>query len=316
MRQPTVGQSATKVGATFEAETQLIKHNYDAYARHLINTERHNAGWMYRTTSGDWAWDQKDTVLIVCATSSAYPRKCPDMSWAKSRPALIHWSTNPISPNSFPATDESVCAHFAIVPTHNGNHPHYDMILRHIGQGLDKAVKRDEWCQQYGITTGYDFLLLWCAILVKDPKQHLPMLYLQPRRDNGKSAFHKGMGLLFFRGYVSGVLAMNEKFNKLLAGAILVYLDEEARIGRKRRKVKLYIDADKIEMRLMRTDPFMFDNFTHWIAAYNFTDGIYVEDGDERIIMVEVPTFTRRKVGLENDNAAGLESERADFSAR
>ena len=100
----------------------------------------------------------------------------------------------------------------------------------------------------------------------------------------------------------------------MLAGAVLVYLDEEKVDARKREKVKLYIDADRTSIRMMRTDSFMFANRTHWIAAYNFKDGVPVEDGDERIIMVHVPVLFndekddwdevmrdrpgRRKVGL------------------
>ena len=51
-------------------------------------------------------------------------------------------------------------------------------------------MKQDEWCQAYGITTGYDFLLLWCALVIQMPKQHLPMLYFySPKRNNGESTF-------------------------------------------------------------------------------------------------------------------------------
>ena len=31
--------------------------------------------------------------------------------------------------------------------------------------------------------------------------------------------------------------------------------------------------------------------FLDWAAAYNFANGVPVEDGDERIIMIEVPTL-------------------------
>ena len=100
----------------------------------------------------------------------------------------------------------------------------------------------------------------------------------------------------------------------MLAGAVLVYLDEEKVDARKAQKVKLYIDADRTSIRMMRTDSFMFANGTHWIAAYNFKDGVPVEDGDERIIMVHVPVlFNDEKDDWDEVMRDALEGERSDF---
>ena len=66
------------------------------------------------------------------------------------------------------------------------------------------------------------------------------MLYLySDKRDNGKSSLHKALGLLFARGCVEGVRTLNEQFNKMLAGAVLVYLDEEKVDAKCAQKVKL-----------------------------------------------------------------------------
>jgi hypothetical protein len=141
------------------------------------------------------------------------------------------------------------------------------------------------------------------------------MLYFySPERDNGKSAFYRALGLLFTRGFVEGVRALNEKFNKLLAGAVLVYVDEERVSRESAQKVKLYIDADEMTMRLMRTDSFMFTNYTHWIGSYNFTDGVCVEDGDERVIMIQVPTlYNEEKIPWKAVMLPALQEEKADF---
>ena len=262
-----------------------VKHDYDSVARHVV-AEKGNAGWFLKTNSGEWNCEPKDTVgNRVCDKFGISPKMLPYvMGEIAARPYLL--VNDPYRPEFLPGRKMNKFRAQLIIPTHGGNHPTYDMILRHIGRGIDEAVKKDEWCQQNGITTGYDFILLWCAIVIKLPRQHLPYaLPPQPRaRQRARALLHKGMGLLFSRGYVSGTLALNEKFNKLLAGAVLFYLDEEKVSAASGQKVKLWIDADYIEMRLMRTDPFMLDNFSHWIAAYNFTDGVYVEDGDERII--------------------------------
>ena len=119
-------------------------------------------------------------------------------------------------------------AQLSVAPTYGGKHEHYDKILRHVGKGLDDAVKNDPWCQRNQVKDGYTFVKIWCAMMFRDPAQHLPMLYLySAKRDNGKSSLHKALGLLFARGCVEGVRTLNEQFNKMLAGAVLVYLDEE-----------------------------------------------------------------------------------------
>jgi hypothetical protein len=141
------------------------------------------------------------------------------------------------------------------------------------------------------------------------------MLYLfSQARDNGKSVLHKGLGLMFKAGYVEGTKALNEKFNKALGGAVLVYLDEEKVSSEAGEKVKKYIEADNIILRLMRTDGFMYPNFSHWVAAYNFANGVPVEDGDERIIMIEVPTlYDEDKLDWKLKMRPALMAERTDF---
>ena len=65
---------------------------------------------------------------------------------------------------------------------------------------------------------------------------------------------------------------------------------------------------------MMRTDSFMFANRTHWIAAYNFKDGVPVENGDERVIMIHVPVlFDDEKDDWDEVMCPALETERSDF---
>ena len=57
-----------------------------------------------------------------------------------------------------------------------------------------------------------------------------------PERDNGKSSLHRALGLLFGSGYLEGTRMLNEQFNKAMAGAVLVYLDEEKVADKARRR--------------------------------------------------------------------------------
>ena len=206
-------------------------------------------------------------------------------------------------------------AQLAVAPTYGGNHPHYDRILRHIGAGLDDAVRNDPWCQEHGITEGRQYLQVWCALLFREPKQHLPMLYLfSQARDNGKSVLHKGLGLMFKAGYVEGTKALNEKFNKLLAGAVLVYLDEEKVSSEAGEKVKKYIEADNIILRLMRTDGFMYPNFSLLGCRLQLCQRCSGRGRRRTYHNDRSPDVIRRgQVGLEVDDAAGVMAERTDF---
>ena len=58
----------------------------------------------------------------------------------------------------------------------------------------------------------------------------------------------------------------------------------------------------------------MFANRTHWIAAYNFKDGVPVENGNERVIMIHVPVlFDDEKDDWDEVMYPALEAERSDF---
>lgn len=308
------GLGYRKLALTFEAERPKVFQDYDSVARHLV-TEKENAGWCMKTESGEWNFEPKDTVMDRVCDKFGIPSRdrAPIAGQIAATPYML--VNEPYQPEFLPGRKmNKFGAQLSVVAT-RGKHPHYDRILKHVGQGLDEAVEKDEWCQAHGITTGYDFVLLWCALVIQMPKQHLPMLYFySPERDNGKSAFYRALGLLFARGFVEGVRALNEKFNKLLAGAVVVYLDEEKVSRESAQKVKYYIDSDDMTMRLMRTDSFMFDNFTHWIACYNFTDGVSVEDGDERVIMAQVPTlYNEDKIPWKAVMLPALEEEKANF---
>jgi hypothetical protein len=311
------GLGFRKLVVTFDVEPNPEdEHDYDVVGRHVVTVEKENAGWLMRTDDKEWIFDAKDTVIDrVCDYFDIPSRQRSNVAGRiASRPYRL--VSEPYQPEFLPDRQwNKFGAQLAVAPTYGGIHPHYDRILRHVGAGLDKVVKENAWCQQWGITTGYQFLLLWCALLVRRPKQHLPMLYLYSyERDNGKSAFYKALGLLFAKGFVAGVSLLNERFNKMMAGAVLVYLDEEKISPEQGQKVKVYIDADNIPLRMMRTDAFMFPNVSHWIATYNFDDGVPVEDGDERVIMLEVPVlYDEDKIPWREVMLPALESERSDF---
>ena len=306
-----------KLIVSFEVEPAAEEqHDYDSAARHIITAERADAGWLMRTDDGNWSWEPKDTVKDRIGEQFGVVSRELHNAMGKISGSPYKLVNEPFQPEFLAGRQwNKFGAQLAVAPTYDHKHPHYDLIFAHAGRGLDAAVRADAWCVRHGVREGKDFLMLWTALLFQRPKQHLPLLYFySEERDNGKSAFFKSLGLLFTRGFVEGVRTLNEQFNKMLAGAVLVYLDEEKIDSKNAQKVKLYIDADQVSIRMMRTDTFMFDNFTHWIACYNFKDGLPVEDNDKRIIMVHVPQLLDdEKLDWITVMRPALEAEASDF---
>ena len=53
---------------TFETEpAPESQNNFDCAARHVVTTERENAGYLMRTSAGAWNWEPKDTVKDLLA---------------------------------------------------------------------------------------------------------------------------------------------------------------------------------------------------------------------------------------------------------
>jgi hypothetical protein len=306
-----------KLMLTFETEpAPESQDNFDCTARHVVTTERENAGYLMRSTAGAWNWEPKDTVEdLLAAKYNLNPQ-------ALTR-AIATVAANPYTLVNQPFQPEFLAgrkwnkfgAQLTVAPTYGKNHPHYDLILAHNGRGLDAAVQADPWCQRHNVKTGKQFLLLWCASMFQNPAQRLPMLFCySPERDNGKSSLHRALGLLFGSGYLEGTRMLNEQFNKAMAGAVLVYLDEEKVADKAAQKVKQYIEFETIPIRMMRTDTFNFTNTSHWIACYNYTDGVPVEDGDKRIIMIHVPLlYDDEKLKWDEEMKPHLEDEKSDF---
>lgn len=291
-------------------------NDLDSVVRHIVTTDKENAGWLMKAEDGNWIAEPKENCRdrIADRFDLKGPALAGAMGWLAANPYLL--VNEPFAPEFLPGRRwNKFGAQLAVAPTYGGNHPHFDAILKHVGSGLDQAVAADEWCQRHGVADGAQFLLLWAASRFQDPKQSLPLIYLYSKeRDNGKSSFHKSLNLLLKRGCVEGVRMLNEQFNKLMLGAVLVYLDEEKVDGKAAQKIKLYIDSDMISARLMRTDTFMFPNYSGWIACYNFKDGLPVEEGDERVIMVEVPLLHNDdKLPWREVMRPALEAEASDF---
>ena len=94
----------------------------------------------------------------------------------------------------------------------DGPTTHWDMVLNHIGRGLDAAVESDPWCQEYNLATGTGYLRLWIANLIREPARRLPMLAMySPEQGTGKSTLHLATAALFDENGFSTAMPPKER---------------------------------------------------------------------------------------------------------
>jgi hypothetical protein len=175
-----------------------------------------------------------------------------------------------------------------------GDHPHFDMILDHIGEDLNVAVSNSEWCRKGAIVTGADYLRCWIACLIHHTDQPLPYLFLSGPQNSGKSVFHECMSFLFSGGVCSASSALTSTFNSELVGCFLAYV-EERDLGDKRvgayAKIKEWVTGRKLDITEKFQTPYSAKNYLHFVQTSNDTTHLPLEDGDTRIVAIDVPSL-------------------------
>lgn len=175
-----------------------------------------------------------------------------------------------------------------------GDHPHFDLILDHIGTDLNDSVMDSDWCRKAGIVTGADYLRCWIACLIHHTDQPLPYLFLAGPQNSGKSVFHECCTFLFSSGIASANSALTSEFNGELAGCFLAYVEErdlaDKRAGAYAR-IKEWVTGRSIQIHAKYGTPFPAKNYLHFVQMSNNTTHLPLEDGDTRIMALDVPVL-------------------------
>jgi len=175
-----------------------------------------------------------------------------------------------------------------------GDHPHFDMILEHIGGDLNTTVQQNEWCRKAGINTGADYLRAWIACLIHHTDQPLPYLFLVGPQNSGKSIFHEMMKFLFTHGITSANSALTSNFNGELSGCFLVYV-EERDLADKRHdaysKIKEWVTGRDLLVQEKYQTPYTTPNYLHFVQMANSSTHLPLEDGDTRVVACDVPAL-------------------------
>ena len=268
--------------------------DYDETVRCTETTNGTPAGWLIRKGDGEWTHKSASSVKHILQFNGNTKGEAEIiMGRAELRPWKL--VTNPFG-EEYPGNR---CWNFqapqlAYRPSdEEGPHPHWDMIMSHVGSDLDKHVRKLDWAKACGITSGADYLNAWFANLIRNPLERLAYLFLYGGENTGKSILHGAFDLLVKNGGVvmaDRALTSSSDFNGELAGCVLAVVEEKniAKHKGAHAKIKEAVTSPQLSIRKMRTDSFQVPNTTHWIQCANDINACPVFDGDTRITVIHV----------------------------
>lgn len=184
---------------------------------------------------------------------------------------------------------------FAVQPSEPGlPHTHWDLVLNHCGQDLDDAVRQNQWCNQYGINSGADYLTYWIAFMMREPYKKLPYLFFYGPQNSGKSTLYEAISMLMTRGVVNATQALENPggFNGELAGSVLCVIEEKDLTSKKSMVYNRLKDWTMSNMMLIHPKnktPYMILNTTHWMQFGNTKNYVPIFPGDTRVVVCYVP---------------------------
>jgi len=275
--------------ATQEEEIPALE-NQDEIVRALKGPAGDIVGWTAKGSDANWISMDKGDIRSVMKSHEVPDPESVLGSLLLNAWRLVNMPFQPEYPGDRKWNREA--AQFSVQPGESGSHPHWDLVLEHCGRDLDAAITENEWCQQYGIHTGYDYLLLWVACLFKHPYDALPYLFFYGPQNSGKSIFHEALSSLMTSGVIMADEALKNKsgFNGELSNAILCVVEETdlSKAKEAYNRLKAWVTGLEIRIRPLYQQVYMQRNTTHWVQCANSFTEIPSFPGDTRIVMAWV----------------------------
>lgn len=306
--------TAAKQGVSGDESTE----RFEAAIRSVKSQDGQDAGWRLLDADGDWVERDrtaaKDMLLNLGVASK-------DTGSLIARLQHRNWTLQnmPFQPEFPGGRVWNIGAQLAYEPTKEDRpmeHPHWDMIFSHLGQGLDEAVADHPWCQENGITSGATYLLYWCASLFQRPSQKLPYLFFFGPENSGKSSLHNSLGLLMSKGHVEARNALLTIYNGELDGAILAYVEEVNLTGKNEdafSRLKDFVTNDKIWINAKYANLYQSVSHLHWIQVSNFRHFCPIFPGDSRIVVIHISEKPTADIAWEEKMKPALKAEAPDF---
>lgn len=277
------------------AQQNEADFNYDNLIRHLISSVKKDFGWMIKSNEG-WSDEPLNHVKIALKSFGFSEKElnnilgsCIMESWTvvnepfqQEFPGNRRWNRNAAQFVYLPQQEEPFL------------HSTWDLILNHIGFGLNDDVLKNGWCSANGITTGGDYLRVWIASLFQYPKKHLPYLFLYSEQEQtGKTTFHEALCTLISKqGYcrADSALINQSSFNGELAQAILCIIEETnlRKSLHARNRIKDWLGSKQISIHIKGKTPYLIDNTTHYVQTSNKYEECPIFPGDTRITAIRV----------------------------
>lgn len=273
---------------------------FDNAFRAMVTPARENAGWsVWDGSQGEWDMQPTTNVKMMLQESDFTKAEAERIMGGllKKRWRLVNMPFAPEFPGNRQWNYQAPQLRYTPAELKDDEqikHPHWDMILDHVGEELTEALAEDLWATKYGIKTGRQYLQLWIAAMLREPYEPLPYLFLWGPENSGKSILHEAIGKLITGGICRAdkPLTTTGEFNGELANAVLAVVEEtnlNNRGGeRARNRMKEWVTAEYIPIRRMRTDTYLQLNTLHFIQCSNERDHCLVMHGDTRITMMWV----------------------------
>jgi hypothetical protein len=278
--------------------SDLGEIEYDNFLRAMRSPAGEVNGWKYKTEDGDWSSGSSSIVKFVLQ-SKGQPKSEAEVTMGKC--AINPWKIvcHPFQ-DEYPGGRQwnEGAPQLAFVPAQlssidEAKHPHWDMILNHVGTELTPVLQEHPWARRHGIISGAQYLLLWVAALFQEPYRRSPYIFLHGNENCGKSIFYECIQLLMTKGAINAGRALTTRndFNGELVGAILCYVEELDLSNHPVAlpRIKDWTMAEYIPIRQMRRDTYQQINTTHWIQIANFQNYCPIFGGDTRITAIRVP---------------------------
>ncbi len=300
------------------------EYEHDHIVRHVRNNDDgidKDGGFMVKAENGKWCPASDGRACAVLMSTG--------MSKTEAQAELGNIGRRPWYEVNEPFDEEFLCnrqwnvrgARLRFSIGEPGPTPYWDRIFNHCGLGLDEAVAENDWCHDRGILTGGDYLRWYAARMFRFPKKKLPYLFFVSEgelgQETGKSTFARAVNLVFERGSADAKLALAEKFNLQLAGAVFCWLEEAALSREAYLRIKQWVDAPRITIRAMRRDGYSIPNYAHFTQSGNKQDNCPFELGDTRVVVIEVPPLAPEDwLDWDHDLVPALEREAPEFLGR
>jgi hypothetical protein len=278
---------------TNSVEEEKDYSEFDALTRSVRTPSNTDAGWMIRAQS---EWVRSPATNVVRVLKAVAP-SC-DENKIMGTAILNQWTLV-----NMPFHEEHPggrnwnygAAQFRYQPTdtEDPKHPHWDRILSHIGEDLDRVVKNTGWCQKWGLQNGRDYLTAWIACMFREPFEPLPYLFIYGDQGCGKSILHEVISLLVTGGVVKADTALTNQsdFNGELANGVLAVIDEKnvAQAGPSvYNKIKEWTTSLTLSVHRKGMEPYQQRNSLHFIQLANERDACPVFPGDTRIVVIRM----------------------------